>query len=240
MNVEKDDLNDWSSFWKDQNKPLHRYDSEFFYELYAQELNLIFRRFGYSGGKVLESGCGNGALLRYMHIDKSQYTGMDISPGLIAEFMRLHPDVKSPIEDSAENIPAGSYDLIFSNGVGQYFNPARMQAYIRNAYDSLAVGGILVIANLLSINCRLGFGRGVYRDPAVINEVTLRQRVRNFLSILRGRKTFGPDKLGHWYLPEALLEMPPAGADGFLLGSLFHAYRFSVVFVKPKVTTQNG
>lgn len=239
MSVNKDDLNNWSSFWKDQSKPLHRYDSEFFYELYAQELNLMFRRFGYSGGSVLESGCGNGALLPYLNVDKSRYTGMDISPGLLAEFRRLHPNIKTPIEDSAENIPAGTYDLIFSNGVGQYFNPERMHTYIRNAYNGLAEGGILVLANLLSLQCRAGFGRGLYRDPVVLNQIPIRQRVRSFWSLLRGQKALGPDKLGYWYTPEAILQMLP-GTDRFLLGSLFHAYRFSVVVVKPKVATQNG
>ncbi len=222
-----DDLGKWKEFWKDKDSPLHRHNDDFFYKLYADELNLIFRRFEYNGGRVLESGCGNGGLFPFLEVNRDNYIGMDISTKLLKEFQIRFPEVQL-IEDSAENLPAGKYALIFSNGVGQYFNRERMQTYINRATSVLEDGGTLVIANLLWLSARNNFRRGFYSDiatpPAQGRLEPIRRIIRQVRYLLQP-----PEKsMGYWINPEDILRLSPT-TNNTILGSIFHPYRFTFV-----------
>lgn len=226
----KDDLDHWRTFWGNQTSPLHRHDTEFYYQLYAEELNLIFRRFGFAQGSVLESGCGNGALFPYLNINRDDYTGMDISYSLLDQFRTNHPNV-TLIEDSAENIPNRQFQLIFSNALGQYFHPKQMEQYIKNASSRLEPGGLLIIGNLLWRSARSRFQAGVYADIA--NQSyrqlkTLRSNVRAWLSWWRDK----PDTMGYWVEPEDVLKLIPT-QQNTIVGSIFYPYRFTLVVRRP-------
>lgn len=222
-----DDLEKWKEFWKDKDTPLHRHNDDFFYKLYADELNLIFRRYGYNGGRVLESGCGNGGLFPFLEINRDNYIGMDIGTTLLKEFQSKFPSVKL-IEDSAEHLPPGKYSLIFSNGVGQYFNRERMQTYLNRAISGLEQEGTLIIANLLWSSARTNFRRGFYGDiataPVQGRLDPLRRMFRQVRYIFQS-----PDKsMGYWINPEDILRMCPT-TNNTILGSIFHPYRFTFV-----------
>lgn len=230
MNAPNDDLSKWKGYWKDKDSPLHRHNDDFFYKLYADEINLILRRFGYQQGPVLESGCGNGALYPHLNIDKQNYIGMDISSSLLDQFRKAHPGVKL-LEESAENIPTGPYALIFSNGLGQYFNESRMKAYIETATEQLLPGGLLIIANLLSKEARSRFFAGVYADQACLptRRRNLRQWLRSLVQVVRPQPD---DPMGHWINPEDVLKFTTTQLNT-ILGSIFHPYRFTLVSQKP-------
>lgn len=59
--------------------------------------------------KVLELGCGTGRWAPYF----LNYTGSDISPTLLLEAKKLHPDKEFAHHDMREGVPGG-YDLIFT------------------------------------------------------------------------------------------------------------------------------
>ncbi|MGB2571933.1 class I SAM-dependent DNA methyltransferase [Micromonospora citrea] len=46
------------------------------------------------GGPVLEVGCGNGRITRHLSDLGLDVRGLDLSPGMIAEARRLHPDLR--------------------------------------------------------------------------------------------------------------------------------------------------
>ncbi|SCG69008.1 class I SAM-dependent DNA methyltransferase [Micromonospora halophytica] len=46
------------------------------------------------GGPVLEVGCGNGRITRHLSDLGLDVGGLDLSPGMIAEARRLHPDLR--------------------------------------------------------------------------------------------------------------------------------------------------
>jgi hypothetical protein len=46
-----DDLSYWKYFWDNQSNPLHRYNTDKWYRLYAKEINLIFNFFQCFGGR---------------------------------------------------------------------------------------------------------------------------------------------------------------------------------------------
>jgi len=228
----EDDIDKWRQYWKDKDSPLHRHNDDFFYQLYADEINLILRRFGFAGGDVLESGCGNGALFPFLNLEKSKYTGMDISSSLLNDFRAKYPST-TLIEDSAENIPGGPYTLIFSNGVGQYFNGKRLSEYINRSVDALSPGGLLIIGNLLWKASQSNFISGVYADVACRLPVGKLESARRFLKAIVGSENASVASMGYWINPKDILEVASL-TENTILGSIFHPYRFTFVGRKLK------
>jgi SAM-dependent methyltransferase len=97
---------------------------------------------------VLEIGCGNGANLAILRKANPnfKYTGIDIAPDAVAEAtMRFQSDehAKFMLMDGAStNLPAGSFDLVFTKLVLWSMGPAWTIA-IREAHRLLSPGGTL-------------------------------------------------------------------------------------------------
>lgn len=215
----------WKQFWGKQTTPLHRFNTPFWYEKYAEEINLILKVSEYSGGAVLETGCGNGALFPYLDINKKEYTGVDISESLLSIFRSKHPYANLICGDSSTYLSNERFSLIFSNGVIQYFNRQMMHRYILTSMDMLKENGILLIANILWKNAKNGYYSGelTTRTPKSGNPSL--KIIKSFIwRIIKPN-----DSMGHFYNPRDFFQY---GVNTTVYGSLFHPYRFSVVLRK--------
>jgi cyclopropane fatty-acyl-phospholipid synthase-like methyltransferase len=219
-------LSYWKNFWDNQSSPLHRYNTDEWYLLYAKEINLILESVGYQGGSTLETGCGNGALFDNLEIDKTSYVGTDISENLIKIFQERHPELELLCTDSASYCVDRMFSLIFSNGVVQYFSPQQIHQYVENSIKMLNENGILLMANIPDRDARNKFYGG-QNQSQVFGAVGVMKAT--IASKVFGKKT---QTLGDWYNVSDFLKYQDRGLEIQTFGSLFHPYRFSIALKK--------
>jgi len=128
----------WKEFWRNKIDPQHRWDNPEHYAQYGRELSLIV---GNSSGKrVIELGCGSGSLFVPMGFDRARaYRGIDFSESMLGKFQEAHPQVTLVCADASSYCDDQKYDLIFSNGVAQYFDKSMFRRSISNARCAAAV-----------------------------------------------------------------------------------------------------
>jgi len=217
-------LSRWRSFWKVQSMPLHYGDTDEWYRRFAEEINGILDSCGYAGGAVMESGCGNGALFGYLNINKSDYLGVDFSENMLKIFRSKFPNVSLICADSSSFYVKRKFELIFSNGVVQYFDKSMLRRYVHNSHRMLYDGGILLAANIPMKRLR-----GSYRSGELIQEPST-SKISLFLKELLYR--FKKEDLGFWYNPKDFFDFARIGFKITLFGSLYHPYRFSIAMKK--------
>jgi ubiquinone/menaquinone biosynthesis C-methylase UbiE len=85
---------------------------------YAQQVHRLVRNLVIPGSRVLEVGCGLGDLLATLDVKDS--VGIDISPRIVEEAKRRHPDLDLRVADADRDpLPAGPFDaIILSDAIG--------------------------------------------------------------------------------------------------------------------------
>lgn len=219
-------LRKWRAFWNTQVTPLHYGDTEKWYQRFAEEINGLVDAVGYAGGSVLESGCGNGALFGYLRINKTEYLGVDLSMSMLRIFRSKFPEVKLICADASSFFINRNFQLIFSNGVVQYFEPMMLRKYVQNSYHMLEKGGSLLVANVPWKDLRSGYLSGTLYQKPVVNKN--RRRIKGFVAHFRD------DNMGFWYNPQDFFGFSRLGFEVTLFGSLYHPYRFSIALKKER------
>ena len=97
-----------------------------------------------SGSRVIDLGCGNGALTEKLAQRGYLVTGVDASPQMIALARELHPDLAFECEDALRFALPEPADAIFSNAVFHWIDADKQDALIANVARNLAPGGELV------------------------------------------------------------------------------------------------
>ena len=212
----------WQAFWQKQSKPLHHVDDDGFYRRHAAELALLTG--DPSGRAVLDLGCGDGALFRYLGFDRaSRYAGVDFSRSMLEVFQAREPGVRL-IEGSAIDIPTTEkFDLVFSNGLVQYFDRRQFERHLRAVLALLNRGGIYVCGSVPGKERLPAWIAGASSYPP---RFSLYRSLREAGAFLLGRPP-----LGQWYSLWAIRNAAArAGAIAEVYGSLSYLYRYHVVF----------
>lgn len=136
-----------------------KYSTDFSYvhEYGADLLDLIDGR----GGRVLDLGCGNGALTRKLSEAGFHAEGMDNSESLLCAARASYPELPFFLGDAADFHPEEPYDIVFSNAVFHWIPRERQRDMLRCIYDALHRHGQLVFEMGGSGNVRKilgGFG----------------------------------------------------------------------------------
>lgn len=209
----------WAEYWTGRTAPGWRFDSSRYYALYSAELRALFADQRIE--RVLELGCGDGALYPYLPFDGVEYHGIDFSESMLARFRQRHPSVRLTCAAAQSYRDDTRYDLILSNGLIQYLDPAMVLEHFINARVMLAPFGRLICGSVLWGARRLDYyaGRlgGGRRVPFPFGlPVALRRALA--------------DRNGRWY---GLDEFRRLGARGGFnvefFGSIVHLYRFNAV-----------
>jgi len=98
-------------------------------------------------GKLLEIGCGVGDLARRMAGAFDQVTGIDLSPGMIAEATRRNPSIELACSDMFDWLATSpeAYDCIVSVATLHHVD---LSGALRAMADGLAPGGTLLVVDL--------------------------------------------------------------------------------------------
>lgn len=209
----------WKAFWADQSVPAWRYGDEAYYQMYAAELRVLYH--GLVPRRVLELGCGDGALYAHLRFGQSDYKGVDFSASMLQAFRHKFPLANVECHDGHTYRDGNKYDLIFSNGLVQYLDARMLQEHIANAATMMAAESVLVCGSVPWRTRRWGYYSGRLEKPcAKRSGVTYLKALRHVLA----------DSVGYWYEPFDFCSL--AARFGFsveFFGSMVHLYRFHVV-----------
>ena len=211
---------DWRQFWARQDDPRHPRNASDFFLIHGRELALIVG--DPSGKRILEYGCGSGALFETIGFNRAlSYRGVDFSEKMLSAFRSEHPAVDTVCADASNYRDDAKYDLIFSNAVVQYFDRAMVRQHIANASRMLMPGGRLVIGSIPWQGARAAFHLQAYSP----------QRERRFargLAVL-ARSYLGVDPIGHWHSYREFSAVSERhGLKTEFFGCIQYPYRFHV------------
>lgn len=103
------------------------------------------------GSRVVDLGCGNGALTAKLAERGYRVIGLDASPDMVAMARERHPDLDFGMADAVTFQLEEKTDVIFSNAVLHWIDADKQPAMLKNLAAQLNPGGELV--------CELG-GKG--------------------------------------------------------------------------------
>ena len=86
-----------------------------------------------AGARVLDVGCGVGGLYKFFELTglEVDYTGVDISPAMVASARQAHPGGRFEVRDILRNPPRGRYDYVFCSGALSLKMP-RQEEYVQD------------------------------------------------------------------------------------------------------------
>lgn len=217
----------WKAYWSDKTRPFHKGgETPEFYRVYAKELKLLFGE--RTPASVLEIGCGNGALFEFLGFDQVKYKGVDFSPSLLAAFKSKHQNVELERCDGSSYVDAkNKYDLIFSNGVIQYFDLPMLDRHFACARSMMHKDSLLVCATIPLKSHRPGYDSGALRPETLQSSIYLWIRIKM-------RRVLIGDPIGYWYTLQQIGSLADKHAFSVeFYGSMAYFFVFHAV-LKPK------
>lgn len=211
----------WKSLWAKETRPKHSIDNEAFYQSYSKELLVLIG--DTPPARVLEIGCGTGALYPYLNFEHcSRYIGVDVSDSMLCEFKNRYPGVELVKTDGETYADKNEYDLIFSNSVIQNFTHAMLDAHLERSADMLAPGGRIIAAMIPWRPARYAYADGSLmqsQNPGLLRYAKIRAAM--------WKEGF----MGRWYDHRELAELARKyGLTVKFHGSLHYPYRIHAVF----------
>ncbi|MEZ6055210.1 MAG: class I SAM-dependent methyltransferase [Planctomycetaceae bacterium] len=212
----------WKAMWEGETTP--------HWEVVpmAAELSLLFS--GAKRDRVLEIGCGNGILFDLLGFSQSEnYHGVDLSSSMIDEFRKRKPTVSLSVGPAEKYEDGNQYDLIFSNGLVQYFDLEMLDEMLTRSMRMLAPHGRIIMASIPWRATRNHFYRGDLTKNPRAGAI---QYLKSLISSWKG------NFMGRWYDPREIQKAADRqGLNLTLAGSLYYPYRFHAIFNRPEVAS---
>ncbi len=212
---------DWRQYWLSRTSASSRTSDEH-HSAVGRELALLTD--DPTAKRVLDIGCGTGALYEPLGLDRAAvYRGIDFSPAMLGSFRQRVPGVDVVQADAATYEDGDTYDLIFSNGVVQYFSKEAFSGHLNRVQRMAAKGGVLVHANIPNALLRRPYLRGgVPMGGTEYNPILGRL-------VSEARHWAGRDSIGRWWHADDICVIGRAAAWRVeCFGSMLYPYRFHV------------
>jgi lipopolysaccharide exporter len=162
--------------------------------------------------RVLHIGCGDGSAFACLGLPVSSYRGIDFSPQFLDAFRSRYPQIAVELAEEPDSIkPGGSYEVIFSNGLVQYFDREALMRHLRNARAMMHRGSVLILGSIPDRRYQKNLSAGAS------------------LSAVNPRRTDSADT-EFWYTPGEIVEMAKrCGYRVHVFPSRFTSNRFHAV-----------
>lgn len=215
-----------------------------------------------AGARVVDVGCGTGALTARLAERGFDVQGIDASPDMVAVARRDHPGLAFAVADALSFTLAEPADVVFSNAVFHWIDDARQDDLLANIAANLVPGGALV-CEFGGAGCAETVHRALahaferhglaYRHPhcfPTIGQYAPRLEAAGLVpevALLFDRPTpqEGSDGLAHWihtFLKRPFAGVEPALAERIVAeaveearGSLWHDGRWWVDYVRIRI-----
>ncbi|MEQ9552811.1 MAG: methyltransferase domain-containing protein [Coleofasciculus sp. G3-WIS-01] len=211
-------LEKWKNFWQQKTTPLHRHDTEEYYQSYAAELKILFQSI--RPKTILEIGCGNGAMYEYLEFNRARYKGLDFSFSMLDAFSKKYPTLELECCDGSSYQDTNQYDLIFSNGVLQYFDQTMLDLHFSCVKAMMHQESYFVCASIPWENQRFNF----YNGELTSKKENLLKGYKGFI------KSIFHDNMGYWYNFEDIKKVASKYKMSVAFyGSMHYMYRFHAV-----------
>lgn len=178
--------------------------------------------------RALELGCGAGDLYDFLKQQFLSYIGVDFSPAMLAKFKLKVAEIPLICADvSRLPLAGGTYDIIFSNQVCQYFDKGMLRNNMTQVHSLLDTTGIYLVGNIPDAQLRFLHFAGALKADTDTSWLKL---ARFFAAILIKRKS---DGVGHWYSRRFISKL--AAECGFTcqtFSSSGYEYRFHAILRK--------
>ena len=122
----------------------------------------------FPGCRILDIGCGPGAILAHLPESIGQYTGFDMNPGYIEAARRRwgNRGTFSCRRVEAGTLPAGdAYDIVLANGIVHHLDDADASQFFDIAWRALRPGGWLVTYDNIYLENQHWFARWLVARP---------------------------------------------------------------------------
>jgi ubiquinone/menaquinone biosynthesis C-methylase UbiE len=213
---------EWRQVWSEHTDPGHRHADPRWTRLYADELLLHFPE---GRVRLLELGCGTGALFDRVRDRCGDYVGIDFSVSMLGVFQKHHPAARLICGDATALPVAGLFNVVLARELCQYLTQAELERNLSDVRRILAPGGRYIMGGIPDEQLRLLAYAGALRSD----------RGTNWLAGLRWLATQKlkriPDPIGHWYSRNLIAEV--ARRCSFSCQTYSSAgmeYRFQAVF----------
>jgi SAM-dependent methyltransferase len=116
----------------------------------------------FPGCRILDIGCGPGAILAHLPESIGQYTGFDMNPGYIEAARRRwgNRGTFSCRSVEAGTLPAGdAYDIVLANGIVHHLDDPDASQFFDIAWRALRPGGWLVTYDNIYLENQHWFAR---------------------------------------------------------------------------------
>lgn len=217
----------WSSYWEDKSDPVARDTTPEFYKQHGAELRVLYEV--HQPKSVLDIGCGDGVMFEYLAFDSVKtYKGVDFSSGMLATFKERHPLLNLEQADGSAYCDNRKYDLIFSNGVVQYFDKEMLAQHFRNAYNMMTAESLFICASVPWKRRFFELCGDELWSPYRFNRLkSWREGARRiFISWIKG----GGTGLGTWYHFSDFIKLADEnGMNINFYNSMMYLYRFHAV-----------
>lgn len=215
-------IRNWNSYWSRQDAPLHASDSQAFYGGLAKEI--LFYTGQLSNKRVLELGCGDGALFEYLDIDIENYTGVDFSGSLLRKFRGRYEEINLQSNDIMTYMREcdDNHNVILSYGVLQYLTRSELSELFYLQKRCLGKGGMCVHFGVPVKELRSVFFKGIGSTEAV-----KRNRSRGMIKQIKSRLL---GKIGHWHsIPDLYKLSCSHGYQTNIPSNMSYYYRVNLI-----------
>ncbi len=211
----------WASYWAEQSTPFNRSEADEYYAAYGAELSLLLPPPPH--GRVLEVGCGDGALFAPLGFDRAdRYLGVDLSERMLEGFRERHPGVEVRTGRAESFRVDERFDVIFSSAMAQFLDRHQLADHVANIAAMVADDGVLVLASNPWRRLRWGYARG---------DLTAGTRRSLPLALAaHAKRRLVRDNMGHWHdYPDIERLAAAHGLTARFYGSVNYPYRFHSV-----------
>ena len=201
--------NNWQSYWNNQDDPRHAINDEPFFKDVAKEMR--FHLGDLAGKNVLELGCGDGAIVKYLDVDPKKYLGIDFSEPLLNRFANVLPGHEVCQMGAIEFLEQSkrTYDVVFSFGVLQYFDIEQLSKLFALQQSAMSQGGYAF---------HFGVPVKELRAPFLNGQATQKTAHTAGRSMLKRLKCRWSNNIGNWH---SLSNLSKVSANNQLTAQIF-------------------
>jgi ubiquinone/menaquinone biosynthesis C-methylase UbiE len=226
------------NFWNSKNTPLHFHKTDFWFELYFKEIELLFNSVS---DELLDIGCGSGELLPFMAEKYKIIYGVDYSQSMLTKAQEVCEKRNLINKVHLHNLSALEVDEFFKNklfkhillsGVIQYLNLSEIEALFKKLKSILTPDGAIVLTNIPDYNLKICHDIGIFhwsRNIRITPKKFLYFYLRNIYHKLRNYKQSKEKErtMGYWYTRNELeMIAQKTGYSTICFNSLYEPYGY--------------